>query len=362
MEVAGDDDHHQPKSKSNDCGDADESHGQLNVPAPVLRRVNALRKIQLDSINIESEFYRKMHELECECASRLVPLHEKRRQIVNGLYDPNDVECELPVPFDQEFLAEELQKQDAIKRDLPDAEKNAADAEGIDEFWLTVFRNSSVMGSFIQHYDEPVLKHLTDVQATLHKEPMGFTLSFHFSPNEYFTNDVLTKEYHMKCEPDADDPFSFGGPDVVSCKGCKIDWKPGKNTTVKMMKKKQKHKQKGTSRIVSKEVKVDSFFNFFDPPEQPKEGDEATEMDVMNADLLSADYQLGQLLREHIIPHAVLYYTGETDDDDQDDDDYDDEEDDDDYDEDGKEDDDEEVESDEDVVVKRNDRGKPRKK
>jgi hypothetical protein len=38
---------------------------------------------------------------------------------------------------------------------------------------------------------------------------MGFTLSFHFHPNEYFTDSVLTKHYAMKCKPEKDDPFGF---------------------------------------------------------------------------------------------------------------------------------------------------------
>ena len=38
---------------------------------------------------------------------------------------------------------------------------------------------------------------------------MGFTLYFHFGPNDYFENQVLTKTYELKCEPQEDDPFSF---------------------------------------------------------------------------------------------------------------------------------------------------------
>lgn len=48
---------------------------------------------------------------------------------------------------------------------------------------------------------------------------MGFVLEFLFEPNEHFTNTALTKTYKMKSEPDADDPFSFEGPDIVSCTG-----------------------------------------------------------------------------------------------------------------------------------------------
>ena len=39
--------------------------------------------------------------------------------------------------------------------------------------------------------------------------------------------------------------------------------------TVKTVKKKQKHKSKGSVRTVTKTVKNDSFFNFFDPPAIP---------------------------------------------------------------------------------------------
>ena len=58
--------------------------------------------------------------------------------------------------------------------------------------------------------DEGVLEHLWDIGLAFDEgNAMGFTLSFHFHPNEFFTNSVLTKHYSMKCEPDKDDPFSF---------------------------------------------------------------------------------------------------------------------------------------------------------
>ena len=63
------------------------------------------------------------------------------------------------------------------------------------EWWLICYL-------FIQEADEPALECLEDITTTLtEKSPMGFSLHFHFKENEYFTNSVLTKEYHMKCEP-----------------------------------------------------------------------------------------------------------------------------------------------------------------
>ena len=48
---------------------------------------------------------------------------------------------------------------------------------------------------------------------------------------------------------------------------CKIDWNAGKNITQKTVKKKQKHKGRGQTRVITKTVQNDSFFNFFNPPE-----------------------------------------------------------------------------------------------
>lgn len=47
----------------------------------------------------------------------------------------------------------------------------------------------------------------------------SFSLEFHFEPNSYFKNAVLTKVYRMKSEPDAEEPFSFEGPEIIACEG-----------------------------------------------------------------------------------------------------------------------------------------------
>lgn len=51
---------------------------------------------------------------------------------------------------------------------------------------------------------------------------------------------------------------------ILLCR-CQIDWHKGKDVTVKTIKKKQKHKGRGTVRTVTKQVPNDSFFNFFNP-------------------------------------------------------------------------------------------------
>lgn len=98
-----------------------------------------------------------------------------------------------------------------------------------------------------QEHDEPILKHLQDIKVyfsepgeqmvsdcnlfiyffnsvplifvTLFGFYQSFTLEFHFEANEFFTNTVLTKTYKMRSEPDENDPFSFDGPEIMSCTG-----------------------------------------------------------------------------------------------------------------------------------------------
>jgi len=172
-----------------------------------------------------------------------------------------------------------------------------------------------MLAEMVQEADEPLLELLEDVTTTVTRgteegdAKMGFAIHFHFRKNDYFLNPVLTKEYEMKCEPMEDEPFSFEGPEIYKCKGCTINWNKGKNLTVKQVKKKQKHKNKGSVRTITKQVKADSFFNFFDPPSVPD--DPKAEVDEETQAILTADFEIGHYIRERIVPRAVLYFTGE---------------------------------------------------
>ncbi|XP_015755298.1 PREDICTED: nucleosome assembly protein 1-like 1 [Acropora digitifera] len=176
----------------------------------------------------------------------------------------------------QSELKEKVSIEDEEKvetTDLPD------DAKGIPEFWLTALKNVDTLADMIQEHDEPILKHLQDIRVVFtgpdsmvdttqypQPTPMGFVLEYHFSPNPFFTNNVLTKSYKMKCEPDEDDPFAFEGPEIVSASG---------------------------------------LICLISVPDDEADLDEETEA------LLAADFEIGHFFRERIVPKAVLYFTGE---------------------------------------------------
>ncbi|CAG9854139.1 unnamed protein product [Phyllotreta striolata] len=276
------------------------------LPPVVKRRIKALKKMQLETTNIEARFFKEVHDLECKYHKLYTPFYEKRNKIVNGQYEPNDEESQWPSDDEEltEAIKEKLKLEEAKDVDIK------KDMKGIPDFWLTIFRNVCLLSEMVQPHDVPILKHLVDIKTIIKENPMNFILEFHFSPNEYFTNSVLTKEYQMKCVPEEDDPFSFEGPEIYKCSGCVINWNKGKNVTVKTVKKKQKHKSRGVVRTVTKTVQNDSFFNFFSPPTIPEDTkEEDVDEDLRN--LLTTDFEIGHYIRERIVPRAVLFFTGE---------------------------------------------------
>lgn len=82
-----------------------------------------------------------------------------------------------------------------------------------------------------------MLSRLVDIRiappSSTSSSALGFSLEFHFAENEFFSNRTLSKDYDVRCEPDAADPFAFDGPEIVACRGCKISWRKGKNATLR---------------------------------------------------------------------------------------------------------------------------------
>lgn len=287
-----------------------------NLPPVVKKRVKALKKLLVAQTDVDTKFYTELHLLECKYHKQYVEFYNKRNDIVQGNYEPTEGECDFPSDDDDDDVKDlstdmdgKVKLEDSKSATPPAADSNSDKIKGIPDFWLTILKNTSLISDMIQPHDEPILSHLTDIKVYLLEEPMGFALEFHFSPNEWFTNTVLTKEYEMKCVPDKSNPLGFEGPEIFKCKGCTIHWNKGKNVTVKVVKKKQKHKVKGAVRFVNKTVQSVSFFHFFSPPAVPD--DPETEVDEEIDNLLTTDFEIGHYIRERIIPKAVLYFTGE---------------------------------------------------
>lgn len=279
------------------------------LPPQVRRRIKALKKLQYETTQLEARYYQDVHKLECKYSALYSELFNRRTDIVRGKVEPTDKECEFnegyESPDDNDQTVKDLRGRLNIVKDLQTG------ACGIPEFWLMVLKNARQTYDLIQPHDEPILRHLVDVKSTLQTDPMGFTITFHFTENPFFGNRLLTKEYEMSCFVDERSPWSFYGPQIVRSKGCTIDWKPGMDVTQKTIHKKDKQKKKIQPNIEVNVVENESFFHFFNPPKVEDDGEQNDELECR----LAEDYSIGVFLREKLVPHAVLYYTGEAPDD-----------------------------------------------
>ena len=66
-----------------------------SLPLAVKYRVYALKKLQAKSAGLEAKYLREFHSIERKFAGIYWPLLEKRRQIINALYEPTKEECEM---------------------------------------------------------------------------------------------------------------------------------------------------------------------------------------------------------------------------------------------------------------------------
>lgn len=201
-----------------------------SLPAPIRKRVAGLKGIQKEHSKLEAEFQEEVLALEKKFFDKYSPLYEKRAKIVNGSLEPSEEEVKAGEEDDEEDEDDEEPKAADTK-----ADEGAEAAKGIPEFWLSAMKNSS-LAETITDRDEGALKHLTNIRMEYLDRP-GFKLIFDFEENEFFTNKSITKTYFYQEES------GYGGDFIYDhAEGDKVEWKPGKDLTVKVESKKQRNK------------------------------------------------------------------------------------------------------------------------
>lgn len=199
-----------------------------SLPTPVRRRVAGLKGVQKEHSKLEAEFQEEVLELEKKYFAKFTPLYQKRAKIVNGEVEPTEEEIKSGEEDDEEHDAEQAEKVD----------ESAEKISGIPEFWLSAMKNQVSLAEMITDRDEAALKDLTDIQMEYLDKP-GFRLIFQFADNEFFTNKTITKTYFYQNES------GYGGDFIYDhAEGDKINWKEGKDLTVRVESKKQRNKSK----------------------------------------------------------------------------------------------------------------------
>merc|ERR1719153_1823366 len=88
-----------------------------SLPAPVRRRIKALKKLQLEATKIEAKFYEEVHALECKYHSLYSPIYVKRALVTKGDHEPTDQEAEWPSDSEEEGLADGVKEKANIGED-----------------------------------------------------------------------------------------------------------------------------------------------------------------------------------------------------------------------------------------------------
>jgi nucleosome assembly protein 1-like 1 len=213
-----------------------------SLPTPVRRRVAGLKGVQKEHSKLEAEFQEEVLQLEKKYFAKFTPLYEKRAKIVNGAIEPSD--AEVQAGEEDEEPSEAQTDAEAAKQD-----ESAESVSGIPEFWLSAMKNQISLAEMITDRDEAALKHLVDVRMEYLDKP-GFRLIFEFSENEFFTDKIITKTYFYQNES------GYGGDFIYDhAEGHEIDWKSGKDLTVRVESKKQRNKsQPSTSHPCSTQL------------------------------------------------------------------------------------------------------------
>ncbi|XGW26367.1 hypothetical protein V3C99_007185 [Haemonchus contortus] len=106
------------------------------------------------------------------------------------------------------------QKYNLLRR--PQYEKRCEMIKKIPNFWCTAFLNHPQLSSIIDESEEQALTHLSNIEVDEFDDiKSGFRLRFFFTPNEFFENEKIEKEYNLG--------------DTPSTTGTTIRWKEGKN-------------------------------------------------------------------------------------------------------------------------------------
>ncbi|CAI4210202.1 unnamed protein product [Parascedosporium putredinis] len=252
-----------------------------SLPPSVRRRVAGLKGIQTEHAKLEAEFQEEVLQLEKKYFAKFTPLYEKRASIVNGKAEPSDEEIQQGEKADDDS-GDNDQPPKAVEKETDSSSESVS---GIPEFWLSAMKNQISLAEMITDRDEAALKHL-------------------FSDNDFFTNQAITKTYFYQTES------GYGGDFIYDhAEGDKIEWKSGRDLTVRTESKKQRNKNTKQTRVVKKTVPTESFFNFFSPPIAPEDDEEEADPDIEIR--LELDYQLGEDIKEKLIPRAIDWFTGE---------------------------------------------------
>ena len=251
------------------------------------KKLVAIKKLVCERMSLEKDFKKEHNKLEYKYEQLYKPFYERRQKIIEGEEKP-----------DIEKIREKLEE---LKINEEEAKKENENEKGIPEFWSKVILNNQDI--MVNDKDKEILKKLKLIKCTP-EENGNFSLEFFFEPNDYFSNEILKREFIL------DEDY-----DIKEIKSDEIDWKSDEmNPTIEIKQKKVKNKRTNKVKTITKKEKVPSFFSSFRHFEKKegenKEKEEEDEDEEGDELTIEDEYDLALQFKEEIIPYAIEYYLG----------------------------------------------------
>lgn len=160
----------------------------------VRRRIRALNKLQIESLNLDCKFYQREQETMKELQPLFEAIHKKvgvlkqppyltlfqRAAIVTGEHEPTDAECDAKLVhvIDEDELKvrsyvtiSNCTSNCCLQRLEDAAPLEVIPSKGIPDFWYHALNNVGQIGDMVRDYDVPILKHLTEISSEIHSDP-----------------------------------------------------------------------------------------------------------------------------------------------------------------------------------------------
>nr|XP_022297538.1 protein SET-like [Crassostrea virginica] len=180
--------------------------------------------------------------------------------------------CQNEIDALNEQASEEILKveQKYNKLRKPHYEKRNEMIKNISNFWITAFMNHPQISAILDEEEEECLHYLTTVNVEEFDDiKSGYRISFTFSKNPYFSNEVVSKEFHLA---------NTGDPESNSTE---IKWKDGMDLTKRAQQQASRKRRRGNGR---------TFFTWFKDVSDP-----------------SAD-DIAEVIKDDMWPNPLQYY------------------------------------------------------
>ncbi|KAL5278110.1 SET family protein [Megaselia abdita] len=145
--------------------------------------------------------------------------------------------------------------------------------KNVKSFWVTAMVNHPNISSILDENEECECLHsLWKLEVEEFSNiKSGYKISFHFSPNKYFENEVLTKEFHLGKE---EGPHSKSTP---------IKWKEGHNLLKQLLSRPSNTRKR-------RNLEFKTFFDWFTDNSDP------------------INDEIAELIRDDLYPNPLQYY------------------------------------------------------